>query len=88
MGFRRTDRLSALVKLKVLVLVTCSAGNHQARFNSVDMFNFLRADREVEILRFRCRRCGSEVIAASAEAEGFIKVTKCGWIGRKKPEPL
>jgi hypothetical protein len=48
MGFRRTDRLSALVKLKVLVLVTCSAGNHQARFNSVDMFNFLQADREVE----------------------------------------
>jgi hypothetical protein len=88
MGFRRIDRLSAPVRLKVLVLVTCSAGNHQARFNSVDMFNFLHADREVEVLRFRCRQCGSEVIAASAEAEGFIKVTKCGWIGRKKPEPL
>jgi hypothetical protein len=63
-------------------------GNHQARFNSVDMFNFLHADREVEVLRFRCSQCGSEVIAASAETEGFIKVTKCGWIGRKKPEPL
>jgi hypothetical protein len=49
MGFRHTDPLNDLMKLKALPLVTCSACGHQSLFNPADVLH-LGAEREVECI--------------------------------------
>jgi len=53
MSFRRTNRLSDLMKLKALLLKTCSACGHQALFNPADVLQYLAANREVGATPFR-----------------------------------
>jgi hypothetical protein len=64
MGFRRTDRLSDLIKLKALILVTCSACGHQALFNPADVLQYFGVDKEVSALPL-C--CGSGSVLAAPD---------------------
>jgi hypothetical protein len=84
MGFRRTDRLSDLMKLKTLILVTCSACGHQALFNPADVLQYLGADREGSALPFRCSCCGSGSVLAAPDPESLLD----GCHEPKKLEPL
>ena len=69
MGFRRTDRLSDLMKLKTLILKTCSACGHQALFNPADVLQYLAADREVGALPL-C--CGSGFVLVAPDPESLL----------------
>jgi hypothetical protein len=84
MGFRRTDRLSDLMKLKTLILKTCSACGHQALFNPADVLQYLAADREVGALPFRCNCCGSGFVLAAPDPESLLDEGH----EPKKPKPL
>jgi hypothetical protein len=84
MGFRRTDRLSDLMKLKTLILVTCSACGHQALFSPADVLQYLGADREVSALPFRCSCCGSGSVLSAPDPESLLN----GCHEPKKPKPL
>ena len=84
MGFRRTDQLSDLMKLKALILKTCSACGHQALFNPADVLQYLGADREVSALPFRCSCCGSGSVLAAPDPESLLD----GCHEPKKPKPL
>ena len=84
MGFRRTDRLSDLMKLKTLILKTCSACGHQALFSPADVLQYLGADREVSALPFRCSCCGPGSVLAARDPESLLD----GGHGPKKPKPL
>ena len=84
MGFRRTDRLSDLMKLKTLIMVTCSACGHQALFSPADVLQYLGADREVSALPFRCSCCGSGSVLAAPDPESLLN----GCHEPKKPKPL
>jgi hypothetical protein len=84
MGFRRSGRLSDLMKLKVLILKTCSACGHQALFNPADVLQYLAADREVGALPFRCSCCGSGSVFAAPDPESLLD----GCDEPKKRKPL
>jgi hypothetical protein len=88
MGFRRTDRLSDLVKLKALILVTCCACNHQAWFSPADTLQFMGADMDLGALPFRCSRCSSGAVKVSADPKSLLDGTGGGPNGPRKPEPL
>jgi hypothetical protein len=81
MGFRRTDRLSDLMKLKTLILKTCSACGHQALFNPADVLQYFGVDREVSALPLRC---GSGSVLAAPDPESLLN----GCHAPKKPKPL
>ena len=85
MGFRRTDRLiSDLMKLKALILVTCSACGHPTLFNPADVLQCLAADREVSALPLRCSCCGSGSVLAAPDPESLLDEGH----EPKKPKPL
>jgi hypothetical protein len=72
MGFRHADRLGDLMKIKTLILKTCSACVHQAPFNPADVLLHLGADREVGALPFRCSCCGSGSVLAAPDPESVL----------------
>ena len=84
MGFRRTERLSDLMKIKTVILKTCSACGDPALFNPADVLQCLAADREVGALPFRCSCCGSGFVLAAPDPESLLD----GGHEPKKPKPL
>jgi hypothetical protein len=84
MGFKRTDRLSDIVKLKALILVTCGPCGRQGRFSPADILQFIGGDMEVSVLQFRCSQCGSRDVVVSADPESLLAVRE----RRDKPKPV
>jgi hypothetical protein len=84
MSFKRTDRLSDLIKLKALILVTCSPCGHQGRFSPADTLKFMGGDMAVSALQFRCGQCGSRDVVVSADPESLLGVRE----PRHKPKPI
>jgi hypothetical protein len=72
MGFRRTNRLSDLMKLMALHLKTCSACGHQALFNPADVLQHFGVDGEVSASPFRCSCCGSGPVLAAPDPESLL----------------
>ena len=76
MGFRRTDQLSDIIKLRTSILVICNTCNHQSHVNPADMVEALGTDKEVVGLTFHCDSCGSSSVRITPDRRNLVKARK------------